>query len=87
VTIDRFWGPFDGWGIYDFLVFRPSHLPPFTDMAIGTREELAKAKEVEKFYKNVVDTPGECNRKWCYVPLEVLPDKGMILLKVSSGNK
>jgi hypothetical protein len=87
VAIDRFWGPFDGWGTYDFLVFKPSHLPPFSDMAIGTREELAKAREVEQFYKFVVESPGECIRKWCYVPVKVLPDNGEILLRVSSGNK
>ena len=85
VSVDRFWGPFNGWGEYDFLVLKPSHLPPFSDLMIGTNEESAKALEVLKFYEVFAENQKACLRDWCYIPLKVLPDNGQILLKVKAN--
>ena len=87
VSIDRFWGPFNGWGQYDFIVLKPSHLPPFADMQVGTSEESAKALSVQKFHEVFAKGPEECLRAWCYTPIGVLPDHGKILLKVMASDK
>lgn len=83
VTFERFWGPFSGWGNYDFLIFKPSHLPPFENMAIGTNEEEAKSAEVKNYYRYFVENPELCSNNFCYTTLIELPDKGKIMLKVS----
>jgi hypothetical protein len=83
VAFERFWGPFSGWGNYDFLIFKPSHLPPFENMAIGTNEEEAKLAEAKNFYKYFIENPELCSLDFCYTTLIELPDKGKIMLKVS----
>lgn len=85
VLVERFWGPFNGWGDYNFLILKSSHLPPFLNMDLGTKEENAKALEVSNYFKYFADTPAECHRVFCYVPIKDLPDKGEILLKVQGA--
>ena len=83
VNFERFWGPFSGWGNFDFLILKPSHLPPFDNMAIGTNEEEAKFAEAKNYYKYFVENPESCSLNFCYTTLIELPDKGKIMLKVS----